>query len=166
MSPSRWRLIWSLNQQRLGYTALPRNTRFDYNSGEMSAHHYFRDFVYCDSGMVPWLPVTEPLSTAGKTLSQLVGERIAKYLCSDEINYTVKDTSAAIARVKNTFVGHADLKGIYDVNRLTMEFEQWRFNLRASNTEPLLRLNVETNGYASQIAERVTDIESIIRDGC
>ena len=128
--------------------------------GEMSAHHYFRDFAYCDSGMIPWLLVAELISLKQKPLSQLVGERIAAYPCSGEINYKVTDAKAAIARVQAHF---APLKPRTDVtDGISLEFTDWRLNLRSSNTEPLLRLNVETKGDSGAVCEHVRIIESLI----
>ena len=132
--------------------------------GEMSAHHYFRDFAYCDSGMIPWLLVAELMSTTGQSLSRLVSEREALYPCSGEINYRVADTGAAILAVENHF---AALGPVVDrTDGLSLDFGQWRMNLRASNTEPLLRLNVESRGDVHLVADRVREIESIIGAVC
>ena len=109
----------------------------------MSAHHYFRDFAYCDSGMIPWLLVAQLMSVKNQPLSQLVGERIAKYPCSGEINFHVADVKASIAAVREHFEALQPLV-IDTTDGLSMEFAQWRFNLRGSNTEPVLRLNVES----------------------
>ena len=112
--------------------------------GEMSAHHYFREFAYCDSGMIPWLLVLEIICKSGESLSELVGERIRLFPASGEINRTVKDSAAVIAKIED-----ACMEGVLRVDRtdgLGMEFPQWRFNLRSSNTEPVLRLNVESRG--------------------
>lgn len=124
--------------------------------GEMSAHHYFRDFAYCDSGMIPWLLVAELLSTSGKSLSQLVSERMAAYPCSGEINFTVANAPAVIAAVK---AHYAALNPVEDTtDGLSLEFADWRLNVRSSNTEPLLRLNVESRGDAVRIAREVAII--------
>lgn len=112
--------------------------------GEMSAHHYFRDFAYCDSGMIPWLLVLEIMCRSGKTLSALLAERIALFPASGEINRTVRDAAEVIARVELDYAPLA--LGRDRTDGLSLEFEQWRFNLRSSNTEPLLRLNVESRG--------------------
>jgi phosphomannomutase len=112
--------------------------------GEMSAHHYFRDFAYCDSGMIPWLLVAQQLCRTGRRLSDLVAARVAAYPCSGEINFRVADTGRTVERVLAAYEPRA-----LDVDRtdgIGLEFEDWRFNLRASNTEPLLRLNVESRG--------------------
>lgn len=110
--------------------------------GEMSAHHYFRDFAYCDSGMIPWLLVVELIAKSGKTLSQLVDERMLAYPCSGEINREIADPKAAIARVREAFA--AENPAIDETDGLSMEFADWRFNVRMSNTEPVVRLNVES----------------------
>lgn len=112
--------------------------------GEMSAHHYFRDFGYCDSGMIPWLLVVGLLSKTSESLSQLVSDRIERYPSSGEINQTVKDSKKIIALIENHFKSTATKIDYTD--GLSMEFDSWRFNLRESNTEPLLRLNVESRG--------------------
>jgi phosphomannomutase/phosphomannomutase/phosphoglucomutase len=129
--------------------------------GEMSAHHYFRDFAYCDSGMIPWLLVVELLSRSGKKLSQLVGERIQAYPCSGEINYRVTDAKVCIQKICDHFAPTCLKRE--DVDGLSIEFADWRFNLRMSNTEPLLRLNVETRGRADQVKVHLTEIEKIIK---
>lgn len=107
----------------------------------MSAHHYFRDFAYCDSGMIPWLLVCELLSQTDQSLSALVAERIKLFPCSGEINFRVSNVADALAKVKDYFMPQSP--SLDDTDGLSMAFEQWRFNLRGSNTEPLLRLNVE-----------------------
>lgn len=112
--------------------------------GEMSAHHYFRDFCYCDTGMLPWLTVLVELSQTGRTLADLVNERIAAFPCSGEINFKVADTDTALSRVADNLA--RDNPYIEELDGLSMAFNDWRFNLRASNTEPLLRLNVESRG--------------------
>lgn len=129
--------------------------------GEMSAHHYFRDFAYCDSGMIPWLLVTALMSETGKTLAQLVDERIAAFPCSGEINYRVDNIPAAIERVRAHFA--AQLPAIDTTDGLSMEFADWRFNLRGSNTEPLLRLNVETRRDANALDQHVNKLEALIQ---
>lgn len=128
--------------------------------GEMSAHHYFRDFAYCDSGMIPWLLVAELLSTSNKSMSQLVSERIAKFPCSGEINYRVENPKQVIENILMHF-GKGQVS-IDETDGLSLEFAQWRFNLRTSNTEPLLRLNVESCGDAQIVSARVKEIEEII----
>ncbi|AKE52340.1 phosphohexomutase domain-containing protein [Kangiella geojedonensis] len=112
--------------------------------GEMSAHHYFRDFGYCDSGMVPWLLLIELLSNKGCELSSLVEERIKMFPSSGEINKTVNDADKVIEKVLEEYQDKA--KNIDTLDGISIEFEQWRFNLRKSNTEPVVRLNVESKG--------------------
>ncbi|MCW8827538.1 MAG: phosphomannomutase [Gammaproteobacteria bacterium] len=128
--------------------------------GEMSAHHYFRDFAYCDSGMIPWLLVAEYLSTCGKPLSDLVRERIAAYPCSGELNYRVADAAATTSHIEAHFQN-----ATHTVDRtdgLSMDFGTWRFNLRSSNTEPLLRLNVEARGDTALMQQKTEEIAAII----
>jgi phosphomannomutase/phosphomannomutase/phosphoglucomutase len=110
--------------------------------GEMSAHHYFREFAYCDSGMIPWLTVAELVSATGQPLSALVGDRMRMFPVSGEINRQVADPQGALKRVEAAFPGGR----IDRTDGLGMEFSDWRFNLRSSNTEPVLRLNVEARG--------------------
>jgi phosphomannomutase len=125
--------------------------------GEMSAHHYFRDFAYCDSGMIPWLLVIELLSQTGKPLSELVNERIAKFPCSGEINFVVDDSKATIQRVLDYFAPQQPVMDTTD--GISLDFGKWRFNLRASNTEPLLRLNIESKGWLENNAvEQYVDL--------
>ncbi|KTC68757.1 phosphomannomutase [Legionella birminghamensis] len=134
--------------------------------GEMSAHHYFRDFAYCDSGMIPWLLVIELLSKTGKTLSQLVKERMSLYPCSGELNYKVTDVNPVLERVlnyySNTVNTDEEVPHIDKTDGLSLEFSKWRMNIRASNTEPLLRLNIESRGCHSLVSERVREVESLI----
>lgn len=129
--------------------------------GEMSAHHYFRDFAYCDSGMIPWLLIAELIGRTGKSLAQLVDERIAAYPCSGEINYQVKNVPETIERVLAHFVPHS--LHLDRTDGISVEFSDWRFNLRGSNTEPLLRLNVETRGGMMSVSSYVAEIEKLIK---
>lgn len=110
--------------------------------GEMSAHHYFRDFGYCDSGMIPWLLVSELICRKGQPLSNLVAERIAAFPSSGEINSTLDNPNQAIQRIKAIF--EQDALTVDYTDGVSMEFTNWRFNLRSSNTEPVVRLNVES----------------------
>jgi phosphomannomutase len=112
--------------------------------GEMSAHHYFRDFFYCDSGMIPWLLVMELITRSGKPLSALVNDMMMAYPSPGELNRTIADPAAAIKRVREHY--QADALVIDETDGISMEFPQWRFNLRMSNTEPVVRLNLETRG--------------------
>ncbi|MEO7774114.1 MAG: phosphomannomutase [Steroidobacteraceae bacterium] len=124
--------------------------------GEMSAHHYFRDFAYCDSGMIPWLLVLQTICVTGKSLSQLVGERMALFPASGEINRKVSDALAVRTRVQKRYQAQAIATDFTD--GLSMEFPQWRFNLRSSNTEPLIRLNVESRGDAALMQAKTAEL--------
>ncbi|HLQ14046.1 MAG TPA: phosphomannomutase CpsG [Steroidobacteraceae bacterium] len=124
--------------------------------GEMSAHHYFRDFAYCDSGMIPWLLVLAVMCEAGKTLGELVGERQRLFPASGEINREIADVKAVTARVHDYYAAAA--LSIDHTDGLSMEFEQWRLNLRGSNTEPLVRLNVEARGSEALMRERTDEV--------
>ncbi len=128
--------------------------------GEMSAHHYFRRFSYCDSGQIPWLLVTQLLCESGKTLSALVGERIAKFPASGEINRKVVDAKATIRAAESRYRAGA-LKIDY-TDGLSVEFADWRFNLRSSNTEPLIRLNVESRGAATLMKAKTAELLALI----
>ena len=128
--------------------------------GEMSAHHYFRDFMSCDSGMIPWLLVAELMGRTGLSLAQLTAPRIAAYPSSGEINFTLPDPKAAIDRVRSVFAPNA--AAIDETDGLSLNFPNWRLNLRQSNTEPLLRLNVEARGDAGLVARQVTAITMLI----
>jgi phosphomannomutase len=121
--------------------------------GEMSAHHYFKEFSYCDSGMIPWLQVVQAVSEAGRPLSELVAERIARYPASGEINLVLDDPTSALSAVKERY--QAEALRVDETDGLSFEFATWRFNVRPSNTEPVVRLNVETRGDAA-LLERVT----------
>jgi len=120
--------------------------------GEMSAHHYFRDFFFCDSGMIPWLLVAELLSTSGQPLSQMVAHRMSEYPCSGEINRSVDDAARLMASLKARFSDQA--VQVDELDGLSMAFADWRFNLRSSNTEPVVRLNVEATD--SQLMQQKT----------
>ena len=129
--------------------------------GEMSAHHYFRRFAYCDSGMIPWLLMTQILSETGRSLSSLVGERIAAFPASGELNYRVPDSAAAMAAIASRYAGQA-----LEVDRTdgqSYEFADWRFNLRTSNTEPLLRLNVEARGSEALMRQRTRELYELLK---
>ncbi len=127
--------------------------------GEMSAHHYFKDFTYCDSGMVPWLLITELLSISNKPLSELVNERIKKFPCSGEINRKVDNSSEIIAQLKEKYASSGKLN---ETDGVSIEFDLWRFNVRTSNTEPVMRLNLETKGDLKLLQEKVDEILAII----
>jgi len=124
--------------------------------GEMSAHHYFRDFSYADSGMIPWLLVAELISVSGKSLSELVGERMAMYPASGEINRKVQDAGATLQKLHDTYA--ADALDVDDTDGYSFEFADWRFNIRMSNTEPVVRLNVETRGDAALLKAKTAEV--------
>ena len=127
--------------------------------GEISAHHYFRDFAYCDSGMIPWLLVTELISKSRKSLKDLIADRFEKFPSSGEINFKVADADASIAAVMLEYQYHDEFDYMDGVS---LSFPDWRFNLRKSNTEPLVRLNVESRGDAEDLAKKVEFLKSKI----
>jgi phosphomannomutase len=124
--------------------------------GEMSAHHYFREFSYADSGMIPWLLVTQTLCESGKPFSALVDERMKLFPASGEINRHLKDGKAAIKRIEHEYGGSA--RHVDHTDGLSIEFDDWRFNLRTSNTEPLVRLNVESRGDEALMREKTAEL--------
>ncbi len=125
--------------------------------GEMSAHHYFRKFSYCDSGMIPWLLVLQVICESGQTLSSLVGERMRRFPASGEINRHLNgDPRAILARVQKHY--EAGASAIDFTDGLSMEFAEWRFNLRGSNTEPLVRLNVESRGSEALMKDKTAEL--------
>ena len=129
--------------------------------GEMSAHHYFRGFSYCDSGMIPWLLVLQTLCERGKTLSQLVGERMKLFPASGEINrHLATDAKSVLARVQKLYEKNAESVDFTD--GLSIEFADWRFNLRGSNTEPLVRLNVESRGNETLMREKTQELLALL----
>ena len=131
-------------QSKSGHSYIKEKMR-EHNAvygGEMSAHHYFRDFAYCDSGMIPWLLAISVLSETQQTLSSLVEDMIEKFPCSGEINFKVADTQATIQKIFDHFADQNP--AIDETDGVSLNFGAWRFNVRASNTEPLLRLNIES----------------------
>ncbi len=128
--------------------------------GEMSAHHYFRDFFYADSGMIPWMLVAELISASGKSLSQLVGERMAMYPASGEINRQVADADATLAALFDRYADSA--LAVDKTDGYCFEYDDWRFNIRMSNTEPVVRLNVESRANEALMLEKTTEILGII----
>lgn len=128
--------------------------------GEMSAHHYFRSFAYCDNGNLPWLFIAELMSETGKTLSQLIGERQAAYPVSGEINSVIEDADGKIAKIRSIY--EPDCTRIDLMDGIGIEFADWRFNLRKSNTEPLVRLNVETRGDKALCKAKTDELLAIL----
>jgi phosphomannomutase len=124
--------------------------------GEMSAHHYFRDFSYADSGMIPWLLVAERISRRGLPLSKLVDARMELFPASGEINRKVADASATLAAVERRY--SAGAVNVDRIDGLSVEYPTWRFNLRMSNTEPLVRLNVESRGDVALMRSKTAEL--------
>jgi phosphomannomutase len=147
---------------RTGHSHMKRALR-DHNAvygGEMSAHHYFRDFMACDSGMIPWLLVAELISNSGTSLANLIAPRIAAFPSSGEINFATPDPRAAVARVRTALATNAISIG--ETDGLSLTFPNWRLNLRHSNTESLLRLNVEARGSRALVDQAVASITALI----
>lgn len=170
------RILWNTQEivTRLGGTPVMARTGHAYlkqalrdtgavYGGEMSAHHYFRDFACCDSGMIPWLLIVELMSRRGVTLADLVSERMAAFPSSGEINFRVADVAATVARVRAAMEPAA--VAVDETDGLSLDMGGWRFNLRASNTEPLLRLNVESRGDAALLAQAVAQVRGLIAPG-
>ncbi|WP_286221641.1 phosphomannomutase [Marinobacter apostichopi] len=130
--------------------------------GEMSAHHYFRDFSYCDSGMIPWLLVAERLSQSGQSLSALIDARIEAFPASGEINRTVDDPAVVLEAIEGIYL--RDALSLNHIDGLSMEFNEWRFNLRMSNTEPVIRLNVESRADRALMEERTETLLEQIQE--
>lgn len=128
--------------------------------GEMSAHHYFRDFAYCDSGMIPWLLVAELLCVKGTAMSELVDERIAAFPSSGEINLTVSDAPAVLKAIEAKYA--PDALDVDHTDGVSICFADWRFNLRASNTEPVIRLNVESRGDQALMERETARLVEVI----
>jgi phosphomannomutase len=143
-------------QSRTGHAYLKERMRREDAAygGEMSGHHYFRDFAYCDSGMIPWLLVAELMGRSGKSLAQLVNEAVRRFPVSGEINRHVADPDAALAALESAYA--PDARSVDYTDGLSVEYADWRFNVRMSNTEPLIRLNVEARGDR-ELMERRTD---------
>ncbi len=149
-------------QTRTGHAYLKQTMRDEgaIYGGEMSAHHYFRDFVHCDSGMIPWLVIAELISRSGRSLADLVEDRMARFPSSGEINFTLTDPKSAIARTVAAY--RADAIHIDEMDGIGLSFADWRFNLRSSNTEPVVRLNVESRGDVGLVARQVAAISALL----
>jgi len=130
--------------------------------GEMSAHHYFRDFSYADSGMIPWLLIAELVSTSGNSLSQLISERQAMYPASGEINRNVEDAGNTLRALYDRYSGEAI--HIDDTDGYSFEFPEWRFNIRMSNTEPVVRLNVEARADSNLMRTKTQEVLSLFEN--
>lgn len=150
-------------QSKTGHAFIKERMRLEnaIYGGEMSAHHYFRDFAYCDSGMIPWLLVAKLISQSGKSLSQLVDQRMAAYPCSGEINFTVTGATQALDKIESHYQHLAPT--IDRTDGLSMEFPEWRMNLRASNTEPLLRLNIETRSDQVLLDTLIEEVSLLLK---
>ena len=129
--------------------------------GEMSAHDYFRDFAYCDSGMIPWLLIWELLSTSQKSLLALLEDARARFPSSGEMNFTVSDAGACLMRAEEVY--GATALSVDNLDGVSIAHEDWRMNLRKSNTEPLVRLNVETRGAPELLREKTDELIQLIK---
>ena len=129
--------------------------------GEMSAHHYFRDFAYCDSGMIPWLLIWELLSTSGKSLRTLLEDARARFPSSGEMNFTVQDADACLKRAEEVY--GATALSVDHLDGVSIAHEDWRMNLRKSNTEPLVRINVETRGAPDLLREKTDELIQLMK---
>ncbi|MEA1987686.1 MAG: phosphomannomutase [Pseudomonadota bacterium] len=149
-------------QSKTGHAFIKERMRIEdaIYGGEMSAHHYFKDFAYCDSGMIPWLLIAELMSKTGKTLSELIKERMKAYPCSGEINYKVTDSQKILDAVQDKYRSENPI--LDETDGVSLEFSDWRMNIRLSNTEPLLRLNIESRGNPGLVEQKVKEIEAII----
>ncbi len=128
--------------------------------GEISAHHYFRDFAYCDNGTIPWLLVAQLLSQQSVPLSALVKQLQQQFPCSDEINFKVKDADAVMLSIRQHY--QAELQSIDLLDGLDLVFNDWRLSLRSSNTEPLLRLNIETRADCELLQQKISEVSALI----
>ena len=149
-------------KSKTGHAFIKQKMRADeaVYGGEMSAHHYFRDFAYCDSGMIPWLLVAELVSKSGRSLANWVRDRFVAFPSSGEINFRVDDVDAAIDCVLSAY--RKDALSLDETDGVSLIFVDWRFNLRSSNTEPLVRLNIESCAGAELLAARVADIADLL----
>ena len=167
------RMIWNTQEiaTDMGGTAVQARTGHAYlkaemrkhgavYGGEMSAHHYFRDFMYCDSGMIPWLMVAELVSSTRTPLADLISERKAKFPTSGEVNFVIEDPAAKIRFVEESL--KADAQTIDHFDGLSMDFGDWRMSLRSSSTEPLVRLNIESRGDEALVAARLEQVKGLL----
>ena len=128
--------------------------------GEMSAHHYFKGHWYCDSGMIPLMLIADLLSKTGRSLADMVGEMIKNYPCSGEINSEVEDVKATLAKVEAVYAPGGTIDRL---DGLSIDYPNWRFNLRGSNTEPVIRLNVESRGDRPLMEDKTQELLALIR---
>ena len=152
-------------QSKTGHAFIKERMRLEdaVYGGEMSAHHYFRDFAYCDSGMIPWLLVAELMCVKQQPLSALVAERIAAYPSSGEINFTIARPQAKLAEILARYQPQAEQLDTTD--GISLAFADWRFNLRSSNTEPLVRLNVESRGDVALMLAKTAELSALLQQG-
>lgn len=149
-------------QSKTGHAFMKERMRLEdaIYGGEMSAHHYFRDFAYCDSGMIPWLRVAALMCKQGKSLAEMVDERIALFPASGEINRRIEDPAAVLKAIEDNY---ASENGTIDrTDGLSVEFESWRFNVRMSNTEPVVRLNVESRGDNALMEHKTAELLALM----
>ena len=149
-------------QSKTGHAFIKRTMRSHeaVYGGEMSAHHYFRDFAYCDSGMIPWLLIAELVSRSQRSLGDCVKDRFAAFPSSGEMNFKVDDAGRAIENVLSAY--RANARTLDETDGVSLAFDGWRFNLRRSNTEPLVRLNVEGKGTADALTGHVSAIAELL----
>jgi phosphomannomutase len=149
-------------QSKTGHAFIKQTMRAEraIYGGEMSAHHYFRDFAYCDSGMIPWLLIAELVSRSERSLGDWVKDRFAAFPSSGEMNFEVDEAGKAIESVLGAY--RADALSINETDGVSLAFDDWRFNLRRSNTEPLIRLNVEGKGEANALETHVSSIAELL----
>jgi phosphomannomutase len=129
--------------------------------GEMSAHHYFKRFAFCDSGMIPWLLLAQQMSRTNKSLKQLVSEMQARFPASGEINLHLDDAKKAIAAIRQRFGNGA--VSVDETDGISIDHPTWRLNVRASNTEPVVRVNVESRGDDALMKRRTDEVLSLLR---
>ena len=169
------RLVWNTREEVLRAGGTPQLSKAGHSfiketmrsnnsvyGGEMSGHHYFRDFFYSDSGMIPWLLLLQNISNSGKSLSQLVADRMQRYPVSGEINTKVDKPRVLLERIKEHYLAQQPI--IDDLDGYSFEFSDWRFNLRMSNTEPLVRLNVESRADEKLMIEKTEEILDLIKN--
>jgi phosphomannomutase len=167
------RLIWNTQQEVQGYDGQPIQSKAGHSfmkekmretaavyGGELSGHHYFKDFYFSDSGMIPWLLVTQIMSEASQTLSHLTSERMQQYPISGEINIKVENPEELLERVKEQYLEQS--VSIDDMDGYSFDLSSWRFNLRMSNTEPLVRLNVESRADRELLMKKTDEILDFI----
>ena len=167
------RLVWNTIEEVIRANGTPKQSKAGHSfikeimranravyGGEMSGHHYFRDFYYSDSGMIPWLLLLEKISHSGQTLTDLVSERIERFPVSGEINTEVKSPKVLLEKIKEHYLPFDPI--IDDIDGYSFEFPDWRFNLRMSNTEPLVRLNVESRANKTLMQKKTEEILKLI----